>query len=66
MGPITQSEVSQEKKHQFSVSSVQFSSVAQSKGGGRELPTPYVWVVCGDDLPGGWHGSMGVTALWRN
>ena len=30
MGPITQSEVSQEKKHQFSVSSVQFSSVAQS------------------------------------
>ena len=36
------------------------------KGGGRELPTPYMRAVHGDNLPGGWHGSMGVTVLWRN
>ena len=34
--PIIQSEVSQKEKHQYSISSVQFSSVTQS------CPTPYI------------------------
>lgn len=34
------------------------------KGGEENCPL-YMCGQYGDDLPGGWHGSMGVTALWR-